>query len=175
MVDSFMESQEKKDLIGTIVTLPRKEELLKKNITHSYVRQTGSRYICVREATDGQEGLFVKVLGKISKDYMMIVCGQPFVKDDRTEMFDGVCYYGYPFPTLEDLKEVLGIIWNNRSLLQQFEEASMHINPQSKFWVNETVNHMLVMKKLQYYDAASDSLLPAADTDIAYRLTIVRR
>ena len=75
----------------------------------------------------------------------------------------------------QELKEVLGIIRNNRSLLQQFEEASMHINPQSKFWVNETVNHMLVMKKLQYYDAASDSLLPAADTDIAYRLTIVRR
>ena len=170
-----MESEEKKNILGTIVTFPRKEELLKKNITQSFVRQTGSRYICVREATDGQEGIYVKVLGKIPKDLIMMVCGQPFVKDDRAEMFDGVCYYSYPFPTLEELKEVLDIIRNNRSLLQQFEEASMHINPQSKFWVNETASHLLVMKKPQYYDAASDSLLTALDIDIAYRLTIVRK
>lgn len=169
-----MESQDKKNRLGTTVTFPRKEELLKKYIGHSFARLTGSRYICVREATDGQDGLYVKVLGKIPKDYMMMVNGQPFVKDDRAEMFNGVCYYGYPFPTLEELKEVLGIIRNNQSLLQQFEKASMHINPQSQFWVNEAASHLLVMKKLQYYDAASDSLIPASDADIAYRLTIVR-
>ena len=169
-----METQEKQDRLGTIVTFPRKEELLKKYIGHSFARLTGSRYICVREATDGHAGLFVKVLGKIHEDYIKMVCGEPFVKDDRAEMFNGVCYYGYPFPTLEELKEVLDIIRNNQSLLQQFEKASMHINPQSKFWVNEAASHLLVMKKPQYYDATSDSLHAASDADVAYRLTIVR-
>ena len=64
----------------------------------------------MREATDGQCGILLKVLGKISKKYIMFVNGKPFCKDEREDLFKGKCYYSYPFPTVDALKEVLEIV-----------------------------------------------------------------
>ena len=168
-----MASTENSWSVGEIVTLPRTEKLLKKSGPMVYERMIGSRYICVREATDGQHGILVKVLGKLPLSHITMVGGHPFGKDDHEDLFTGRRYFSYPFPLTKDVKEVLDIIRNNQSLIQVFEGASMHINPQSKFWVNETESHLLVMKKPQCYDASSDQTGTPSQDDAPYRLTMV--
>ena len=168
-----MGKNEKNYHLGEIVTLPREETLLKKNGLQIYMRYTGSRYICIRQATDNQPGILVKVLGKLTPERIMMVNEEPFTKDDRAESFNGICYFSYPFPALTELKEILDIIRSNQSLLQIFEDASMHVNPKSKFWVNETASRLLVMKKPQCYDASTDDLCTASDHEAPYRLTMV--
>ena len=54
--------------IGEVVSLPRAEKLLKKGFSASYETFIASRYICIREATDKQQGVLVKVLGKAAFD-----------------------------------------------------------------------------------------------------------
>lgn len=168
-----MKSNEKNYRLGELVTLLRKETLLKKSGTTSYAQLTGSRYICVREATDSQPGILVKVLGKLIPEHVMVVDGQPFSKDDRAEAFDSVCYFSYPFPTTENVKEVLEIIRGNRSLLQTFEENHMHINPNSKFWVSEVVSRLLVLRIPQCYDVFLDRVITPKDSDVPYRLSMI--
>lgn len=159
--------------VGETVNLKRITTSLKKSGTKLYEQLVGSRYICIREAKDGQKGILVKVLGKVPAEQILMVDGQPFSKDDREDLFEGTCYYSYSFPTLEDLKEVLSIIRSNLDLVNQFEKASMHINPKSKFWVNETASRLIIMKKPLCYDASSDSLNTASNNDAPYRLTLV--
>ena len=43
-------------------------------------------------------------------DQILLVSGTPFCKDDRDYLFRGKCYYSYPFPLADDLKEALDII-----------------------------------------------------------------
>jgi hypothetical protein len=168
-----MESTENSWHLGEIVTLPRKEKLLKESGSTVYEWLIGSRYICVREATEGQRGILVKVLGKIPPEYIMTVGGYPFCKDDGEELFSGMRYFSYPFPVVNDVQEVIEILRGNASLIQVFEDASMHINPKSKFWVNETESRFLVMKKPQCYDSYSEQIgIPSKD-DAPYRLTMV--
>ncbi len=167
-----MESNENSWHLGEIVTLPRTEKLLKKSGLKFYEQLIGSRYICVREATDGQRGILVKVLGKCPSENIIMVGGHPFSKDDREELFTGNRYFSYPFPATKDVQEVLEILQSNPSLIQVFEEASMHINPKSKFWVNETESHLLVMKKPQCYDAYSEQIATPKPDDMPYRLTM---
>ena len=167
-----MESTENSWRLGEIVTLPRTEKLLKKSGSTVYERIIGSRYVCVREASEGQRGILVKVLGKFPPEHIMTVGGQLFSKDDREELFAGMRYFSYPFPAVKDVEEVLEILRSNPSIVQIFEGASMHINLKSKFWVNETGRHLLVMKKPQCYDTYSEQICTPSKDDAPYRLTM---
>ena len=158
---------------GEIVTLPRTEKLLKKSGSTSYEHLIGSRYICVREESEGERGILVKILGKFPSEHVFTVCGKAFSKDDREELFVGVRYFSYPFPLVKDVREVLEILASKPSLVNIFDEASMHINIRSKFWVNKTERHLLVMKKPQCYDAYSEQILTPSEDDMPYRLTMV--
>ena len=44
-----------------------------------------SRYICIREATAGQRGILLKVLGKTTRENIIMRGGKPFCKDDKYE------------------------------------------------------------------------------------------
>ena len=159
--------------LGEIATLPRTEKPLKNSGWKKYGQYIGSRYICIREDTEGQCGILVKVLGKAYSDQVTTVGGVAFSIDDSVELFIGHNYLSYPFPKSDDLKEVLDILRGNASLLQKFEDAKMHINPNSKFWVDETSRNMLMMKVPQVYDSSDDLLHnPLSDTAY-YRISIV--
>lgn len=168
-----MASNTSKWNFGEIVYPPRTTKLLKSSSTKLYERLIDSRYICIREATEGQYGILLKVLGKVKANHIMFVNGQLFCKDDAVELFEGMSYLSYSFPTVAELKEVLDIIRNNPRLLNHFEAASMHLNPKSLFWVNETVNDLLFLKKPQCYNASTESLSTASDDMAPYRLTMV--
>ncbi|MBO4674346.1 MAG: hypothetical protein J5616_08370 [Bacteroidaceae bacterium] len=159
--------------VGEVATLPRTERPLKKNGLSAYGHYIGSRYICIREASEGQYGILVKVLGKVPAEYVQVVGGEPFCKDARDELFTSTRYLCYQFPMLQELKEALDIIRSNPTLIPVFEKASMHINPKSTFWVRETASQFLILKKPQIYDALKDVLSPASNESAHYRLSIV--
>lgn len=168
-----METNKNKWTLGEIVTLDRKEKMLKKSGTTTYERFIRSRYICIRETNDKQQGILMKVLGKPDSEQIRIVNGQPFCMDDHDELFEGDRFYSFPFPSASEVQEALEIIRNNPSLLQKFEKASMHINPDSTFWVNDISRNMLFMKKPQYYNARDGLLSTAKDTSNHYHITFV--
>ena len=78
-----METPEHKWNVGELVPLTWNERLLKKSGSTSYAELVNSCYICVREATDEQPGILVKVLGKVTRNQILLVNGNPFCKDDR--------------------------------------------------------------------------------------------
>ena len=168
-----MESNENNWTLGEIVTLPRTEKTLKKSGLTVYERYMGSRYICIREAIEGQRGILMKVLGKPYSDKIRIVNGEPFCKDDCDEFFANTHYYSYPFPSATEVMEELDIIRDNHFLLQKFEDASMHVNPNSTFWVNDTTRNLLLLKKPQYLSSSDGQLYPAKDDSYHYRLSFV--
>lgn len=157
--------------LGELVSLKWNDELIKKSGQKSYAYYAVSNYICVREATEGQCGILVKVLGKISKEHIMFVNGEPYCKDEREDLFKGKCYYSFPFPTVSALKEVLEIVSSNDVLNGRFEAESMKFIPASTFWVREAAGSFL-SKKPQYFDATSGLLCKATDNTAHYRLTI---
>lgn len=159
--------------VGETVNLTREVADLKSGSRTGYKRLIASRYICIREESEGQRGILLKVLGKATKDDIMIVGGEPFCKDDADELFVGVQYLSYPFPTEQEVKEVLSILQQDESLQQIFDKARMHVNPRSTYWVNETAKHLLFLKQPQYYDAFSHELRVPTDNSARYRLTIV--
>ena len=167
----IIESKENNWHLGELVSLKWNYELIKKNGQKSYAYYAVSNYICVREATDEQCGILVKVLGKISKEHIVFVNGEPYCKDEREDLFKGKCYYSFPFPTTSALKEVLEIVGSNKALMDRFEAESMSFNPISSFWVHEAVGSFLT-KKPQYYDAGSAQVCKATDNTMHYRLTI---
>ena len=168
-----METTENNWTLGELVTLPREEKPLKKSGSKYYSRYIGSRYICIREATNGQRGILMKVLGKTDGDRIIMVNGEPFSKDDREELFVGKRYFSYPFPTASAVMEALDIISFDQDLQQKFEAASMHINPDSTFWVSDTTRNMLLRKKPQFLDGRDGHLYPASDDGEHYRVTFV--
>lgn len=168
-----METTENNWTLGELVNLPRQEKLLKKSGSTYYSRHIASRYICIREATEGQRGILMKVLGKSDGDRIIMVNGEPFSKDDREELFAGVRYFSYPFPRVTDVMEALDIIRWNHDLLRKFEEASMHVNPDSTFWVSDTVRNMLLRRKPQFLGGRDGQLYPASDDGEHYRVTFV--
>lgn len=165
--------EEYKWSLGEEVTLPRTERLLKKSGSRIYHRYINSRYICIREASDDQPGILLKVLGKAMSDDVFMVSSQPFSKDHVDDLFEGRLYYSYPFPTEHEIREVLDIFHNNPNFVVTFEKASMHINPQSKFWINEISSRLVFMKKPRYYDARKHITDKATNDTIAYRLSVV--
>lgn len=167
-----MESNNNKWKVGELVTLPKTSRQLKITNYKTYERFIGSRYICIREATDNQFGILLKVLGRIPAEHIMMVCDEPYCKDDSTELFEGMCYFSYPFPKLNELKEVLETLRNNPDLLPKLDAASMHINPKSTYWIRETTKKLFI-RKPQCYDVSTDSLSTATDDAAPYRLTML--
>ena len=168
-----MEPEGKKWSVGEIVTLPKAERPLKKSGSRTFKRYVNSRYICIREASEHQNGILLKVLGKAMADDIAMVGHEPFSKDYSEDLFESTTYFSYPFPTAYGIKEVLDIFRSNPSLIDTFENASMHFNPKSRFWVKETSSRLIFKKKPRYYDVRSDKLGNATEDVIAYRLTVV--
>ena len=168
-----MDSNKNNWTLGEVITLKRTQRTLKESGSTSYAQYISSRYICIREDHDGQNGILVKVLGKAYSGQIGMVNGQPFCKDDHEELFAGHRYCSYPFPSVKEVQEVLDIIRDDKSLLQKFEAASMHINPNSTFWVRDTSRNMLFMRKPQFFGGRNGQLYSARDDDYHYRLSIV--
>ena len=168
-----MESNKNNWTLGEIATLPQQEKPLVQSGSTAYVHYITSRYVCIREATDGQRGILVKVLGKACGDQVGLVKGKPFCKDDHDELVAGHRYYSFPFPSAKDVREAIDIIKGNQGLLQKFEAASMHINPNSTFWVSDTVRSKLFLKKPQILNGCDYQLYPPNEDDYHYRLSIV--
>ena len=167
-----MESNKNNWTLGEIANLPRQEKVLKDGST-AYVHYITSRYVCIREATDLQRGILVKVLGKAYGDQVGLVKGQTFCKDEHDELFVGHRYYSFPFPSAKDVKEAIDIIREDQSLLQKFEAASMHINPNSTFWVSDTTRSKFFLKKPQFLNGRDGQLYPVSNDSQHYRLSIV--
>jgi glutamyl/glutaminyl-tRNA synthetase len=102
-----MASNEDSWRLGEFVFPPRTSKLLKSSGSKSYNSLIASRYICIREATERQNGILLRVEGKVKAKHMMLVCGQPFCKDDSVQLFEGWSYFSYSFPTVAELAEVL--------------------------------------------------------------------
>ena len=168
-----MDSKENNWTLGEVITIKRKEKPLKESGSTSYMQYISSRYICIREDNDAQRGILVKVLGKPYSDQIEMVNGQPFCNDDHEELFAGRCYYSYPFPSSKEVQEVLEIIRDNKSLLQKFEAASMHINPESTYWVRDVTRNKLFMKKPQILNGRDGQFISSQDNVNHYRLSIV--
>jgi hypothetical protein len=169
-----MESDKKNWILGETATLTKQERSLKQSGSTAYVQYITSRYICIREATDTERGILVKVLGKCNSDPIRIVGGAPFFNDFHDELFTGDSYSSYPFPLAKDVQEVLEILKFNQDLLQKFEAAKMHINPEATFWVSDTTRNKLFQKKLQILSGRDGELHPADDDDVRhYRLSLV--
>ena len=139
--------------LGEIAKLPRVDRVLKEGDTNQYEQFITSRYLCIREATDYQQGILLKVLGKAYSNEIKVICGEPFCRDGHEEMFEGDRYFSYPFPKANQVKEVLDILRQSPRLLMTLESLKMHINPNSMFWVSQ--------------------LLPASKDTLYYRISIV--
>jgi len=160
--------------LGEVANIKEDSSCVSKSVITSYEHMISSRYVCVREATDSAQGILVKVVGKVPSDNILFKGGEPFVKDLKVEGFSRDIYSSYRFPSVADLKLVLGIIRDNPMLIEKFEQAKMHINPNSTFWVREIDRKLLIMNSLQYFDARSGQLLPhEQEGEIRYRLSIV--
>ncbi len=159
--------------VGEVANIKEDSSCVSKRVITSYEHMISSRYVCVREVTDSVAGVLVKVVGKVPSDNIIFKGGEPFVKDLKVEGFSRDIYSSYRFPTLDDLKLVLGIIRDNPMLIEKFEQARMHINPNSTFWVREIERKLLIMNSLQYFDARTGQLLVHHDNnEIRYRLSI---
>ena len=69
-----MESDKKNWKLGEVVLLPRKTTQINKK----YEYLMASRYICIREATEGQRGILLRVLDKIARKNIIMRGGKPF-------------------------------------------------------------------------------------------------
>ena len=159
--------------LGDIIFVPRTTRVLKKSKKSVYKRIVDLQYICVREATENQCGILLRVLGKTKASSIETVCGEPFYADESFSLLEGMEYQGYSFPTTSQLTEVLGIVHDNPSLLSKFHAASMPFDPQSLFWVYDSSLSLGSLKNLQCYDATSGNLCKAPTGVSPIRLTMV--
>lgn len=158
---------------GDIVTLQCAEKTLITKGNSIYKEFVASRYVCIREASNGKRGILVKVIGKAPVISLEIVEDRPFAKDGVEQLLDDIIYYSYPFAKAMEIEEVLSIICHNPDLLNVFESISMHIDTEATFWVRETTRNMLFMKQLQYFDASQSLTCAAKENEAHYRLSIV--
>ena len=98
---------------GDIVTLQCAEKTLKTKGNSIYKEFVASRYVCVREASKGERGILVKVLGKAPDSSLEIIEDRPFAKDGVEQLLDDIIYYSYPFAKAMEIEEVLSIICHN--------------------------------------------------------------
>lgn len=160
--------------IGELVTLGQTATLLKKCGMKLYSHFQCSQYVCIREAANGQRGILVKGLGKVSRKSVMLVSGKPFCKDERDELFLGWHYYGYPLPTVDELKEVLEIVRADMDLQQKLIDNYMFFYPEGTFWVSDTKSLFLgLCRRPQYFTPSTGKLATADKHDERHqRITI---
>ena len=163
-----MQSDRKNWSLGEVVLLPRQTSKINKK--YEYLME--SRYICIREATEGQRGILLKVLGETARKNIMLQGGKPFCKDEKDVDINSNTYYSFRFPSANELKEVLEILEKDKALLEKFEEADMPINPNSTFWVRDTASRLYFLKEPQYYDGYGKLTAPSGNVT-HNRLTIV--
>ncbi|MCR5849599.1 MAG: hypothetical protein K6G92_02670 [Bacteroidaceae bacterium] len=168
-----MNSDENDWKVGDIDGFPWTSTIIKKSGSTTYKHYYNSRFICIREAGDGQSGILVKVLGKTSPHDIMLVGGEPFCKDERDDLLTNKVYSSFRFPTLQQLTEALAVIRENPSLMSVFDETSMHFDTESSFWVRETSRKLLIRKKPQFYDASTGTLCVSQDDTPHYRLSML--
>lgn len=160
--------------VGEIVNLTWTSDKFKTSGETVYYHFFGSRFLCIKQPDDENKvAIFVKVLGKTSPADVMMVGGEPFCKDQKDDLFTGVSYSSFRFPKLDDLKEVLQIIRDNPEFKSCLEEAGMHINLDSTFWVRESIRGHLLQKKPQIYNAGNGCLSAISNDTPHYRLAIV--
>lgn len=160
--------------LGDLVNLSWNHKDIKKSGDKTYAYYAESHYVCVREATDGQRGILVKGLGKIQRERVMLVNGEPFRKDEREELFMGKRYYSFPFPTADELKEALDIVRFDMKIQQILIDNGMFFNPNGTFWVSDTKSQFFGLKRSpQYYDPSTGCLATAKHLDERHnRITI---
>ena len=160
--------------LGELVNLSWNYKEIKMSGDKTYAYYTESHYVCVREATDGQRGILVKGLGKIQRERVMLVNGEPFCKDEREELFMGKRYFSLPFPTADELKEVLDIVRFDMKIQQILIDNGMFFNPNGTFWVSDTKSQLFGLKRSpQYYDPSTGCLATAKHLDERHnRITI---
>ena len=163
-----MESDKKNFTLGEVVLLPRKTSQINKK----YEYLMASRYICIREASEGQRGILLRVLGKPARKNIIMRGGKPFCKDDKYEGLYTNTYFSYRFPSTNELKEVLDILKKDESLLEIFKKNNMSIKLDSTFWVRDTASRLFFLKEPQYYDANHGQLTATSDNEAHHRLTI---
>ena len=160
--------------LGDLVNLSWNQKEIKKSGRKSYAYYALSNYVCVREATDRQRGILVKGLGKIQRERVMLVNGKPFCKDEREELFMAKCYFSFPFPTADELKEVLDIVRFDMNIQQKLIDNSMFFNHNGTFWVNDSKSLFFGLKRSpQYYDPSTGRFATAKSLDERHnRITI---
>ena len=168
-----MQSNDNTWQIGEIAILPWTSNTFKTFGSQIYKHFFRSRFICIRESTATQRGILVKVLAKTAPHRIMIQGGEPFCKDDVDDLFKGCAYSSFRFPTLQQLTEVLAIFRENPNLMSVFDEASMHFDLDSSFWIREPAHKLLHKKKPQFYNANTDDLTFSSDDTAHYRLTML--
>ena len=160
--------------LGDLVNLSWNYKEIKKSGRKSYAYYALSNYVCVREATDRQRGILVKGLGKIQRERVMLVNGEPFCTDEREGLFMGNHYYSLPFPTADELKEALDIVRFDMNIQQILIDNGMFFNPNGTFWVSDIQSQFFGLKRsLQYYDPPTGCLATAKRLDERHnRITI---
>lgn len=168
-----MENNENNWKVGESVSVPKQSEKVKGGRLKSYHHYISSHYVCIREASDGQPGILLKVLGKIDSGKILMISDEPFVKDDKDESFTGDTYLSFRFPRTEELKTVLDILQNNPDLVPKFDKEMSRFHIDSSFWVREFARRFLIEKHLQFYDARTKTLVRSKNPfDVNYRVTI---
>ncbi|UKK51401.1 hypothetical protein L6472_02070 [Prevotella sp. E13-17] len=159
--------------LGEITVIPKLERFLKKSGRNTYNQYVNSRYMCIREESSNKCGILIKVLGKTTPRHIKIHKGEPFSKDEIEEQFYTTTLFSYPYPTMRKLDEVLNILRTSPKLVNLLEEASMHINLDSTFWVRDTKRTFLFQKKLQYLDGYTGELCLSSSNQPRYRVSII--
>ncbi|MCR5270499.1 MAG: hypothetical protein K6D91_05725 [Prevotella sp.] len=129
--------------------------------------------MCIREESNTERGILLKVLGKTTPKHIKICNGEPYSQDDIDQQFYNTIYFSYPYPSKEETDEVNSILRNNPKLINLLEEASMRVRPSSTFWVKDTKRNLLFQKQLQFLDANTGELHRPDDNQPRYRLSIV--
>ena len=151
---------------GELVNLGQHTALLKKSGSYMYSNVASSQYVCIRTTSDGKHGILLKGMGKIRRKHIMLVRGKSFCKDERDELFEGLHYYGYPFPTADELRDILDLVRTDTTIQQKLKASGMSFSPDATFWVSDTKSCFLGLKHCpQYYDPSTGRLATAKSLD----------
>lgn len=139
--------------LGEFVKVPHYTETIGKKDGKKYKHLWERRYICVREATEGQQGILIKVLDRATSVQLQLMGGEPFYRDGKVVNKDRRNYYGFQFPKLEELKVVLDLLKQNELVTMKLREKWSHFDLTGLFWIRELKSRFFgFQKKPQYYD-----------------------
>ena len=101
-----MESDKNNWSLGEVVLLPRQTS--KTNEKNENLMN--SRYICIREASKGQRGILLKILGEATRKNIKMQGGKLFRKEYKFEGLYSDTYFRFHFPSVNELKDVFDIL-----------------------------------------------------------------